>query len=134
MISLWLSISCDCSTGTAANPSPNVGTQQPTGQTFSVTELSLNGESEGRSIVVEATGAMHAALTAASRWGVIGEPYAVDVERQKLGRVTLSIRWESEGHGVRKRFTVRALKPAPTKRIELILASFYLENTRLAKH
>ena len=41
-----------------------------------------------------------------------GCAYAVDVERQKLGRVTLSIRW-AERHGVRKRFTVRALKPAP---------------------
>jgi hypothetical protein len=65
-----------------------------------------------RSMVVEATGAMHAALTAAVRWEVIGEPYAVDVERQKLGEVTLSIRWGSDGHGVRSRFTVRALKPA----------------------
>ena len=81
----------------------------PKRQIFTVTELSLNGETKGRSVVVEAHGPMQAALTGAALWDVLGEPYAIDVERQARGSITLSIRWESESADLRKRFTVTSL-------------------------
>jgi hypothetical protein len=77
-------------------------------RTFAVTELTLDGASEIRAVLVKARGPMQAAWMAAD--GCLGEllpPYAIDVESQAHGRVTLSIRWDVEGRSIRRRFAVR---------------------------